>query len=181
MARSFIILSLFLPLFLRCQQLSFVREDITMTIRGNYWFTNSSGGAYDGTLFYPFPVDSSHPFPDSITIEDITHTTIPLLSKSSEGISFPISAGPFSTQQINIEYHQRTLNRACEYILSSARYWGRPLDEALFCVALPTNLGLTSISYPFDSTIVVGGMNKYFIRKTRFSPENNLHVFWRRK
>jgi len=118
------------------QTLQFSSEAIEITIsdgyavvNGDYTFNNISENEINRTLFYPFPVSQSYPFPDSIFISDKNNKKIPFI-KSSSGIYFSINIPSDSETAIKISYYQKLNSDEMKYILTSTQKWKHPLQKA---------------------------------------------------
>jgi hypothetical protein len=173
---------------LHAQALQFSEEEVRVhvqgrhcTVTGTYTFTNHSDREIAWSLFYPLLETPQLPFPDEISVFDTTRSIAPPFSTSKEGIAFPVSTPPRSRATYRISYKQRTLAARMEYILTTTRNWGRPLDRATFVVTIPDSLQLTSISIPCDSVKLYGNDSVFSSRRHNFLPEENLILSWRRK
>jgi len=169
------------------QPLQFAKEKIEVKIyngyavvTGDYTFTNKNKNKLRSTLFYPFPVNQSHFYPDTISVYDQHNKTI-LFTKSSTGIYFRISVFPDSGTTISVKYSQRISSDTMKYILTSTQTWKHPLEKAEYIVSLPKQFDLKDISikpYKKDSDSTD---NIYIINKQNFMPETDLIIVWARR
>jgi hypothetical protein len=109
------------------QPLQFSKETIEVTIydvyaivNGVYTFNNKSKNVLNRTLFYPFPLNHSFSYPDSIFVSDLNNKNIPF-TKSSSGIYFSIKVFPDSESTIKVYYLQRIFSDEIKYILISTQ------------------------------------------------------------
>jgi hypothetical protein len=166
----------------------FVREEISIrvhgsycTLDGRYEFKNTQNDAALWPIFYPLLSTVAIPLADSIRIYD-ADTAEPLPFESgSNGVSFSIPMPPLGSKTIQITYRQRTPKERMEYILTTTKKWGKPLERATFRVIVPDSLRLTHISIPYDSLMKRGHDVEHLIRKKAFMPRSDLVVKWERR
>lgn len=168
------------------QPLQFSEERIEIKIydgyaivNGNYSFKNNSIQMLNRTLFYPFPVSESFPYPDSIYIFNYNEAVS--FSKSSTGIYFSITVLTDSVTSVRISYRQKINSDEMKYILTSAQQWKKPLQKAEYIISLPLEFELQSLSlnpYEIESNTT---NNIYYINKNNFMPETDLIITWARR
>ena len=149
-------------------------------VNGIYTFNCKSKNELTRTLFYPFYIDQSFSYPDSIFVSYKSNKTI-RFTKSSAGIYFSITAAPDSETSINVTYLQRISSDEMKYILTSTQQWKLPLEKAEYKILLPLEFELKSLSlnpYQMDSD---SAHNIYYINKENFMPETDLTVTWARR
>jgi hypothetical protein len=169
------------------QPLQFSEETIEIKIfegfaivSGDYTFVNKSSNKIVRSLYYPFPVSQSFPYPDSIFVNDLNNKPLSF-SKSSSGVYFSIKVLPDSETTIKVTYKQKLTSREMKYILTSTKNWAHPLQKADYIVFLPKQFNLTSLSpEPFkkDSD---SANNIYRITKKNFMPDTDLIIKWARR
>ncbi len=169
------------------QTLQFSSEAIEITIsdgyavvNGDYTFNNISENEINRTLFYPFPVSQSYPFPDSIFISDKNNKKIPFI-KSSSGIYFSINIPSDSETAIKISYYQKLNSDEMKYILTSTQKWKHPLQKAEYKILLPKEFNLINLSLKPDKENSDLINNIYIINKQNFMPERDLIITWARR
>ena len=170
-----------------CQPLQFAKEKIEVKIyndysvvTGKYTFNNVSKNDLGTTLFYPFPVNSSYFYPDTISICDQDNKSTSF-AKSSTGIYFVIKVPADSEAVIKVKYSQRISSDTMKYILTSTQNWIHPLEKAEYQIVLPKEFDLKDISikpYEKDSSST---NNIYIINKQNFMPETDLIIVWARR
>lgn len=169
-------------------QIGFVREHITVTIVGNfcsldadYFFRNSSARPSGCSIFYPLINRKDLPYPDSILVLADSAGTPIGFEKTSEGIMFFLDLKSEETKRIRVRYRQQTPSQKFEYILTSTKAWGKPLELAEFRIVVPDSLTLTSCSPKFDTTETIQHNTYYHIKRHAFMPHSNLIVKWKRR
>lgn len=176
------------PVWARSQSIQFARERITINVEGSscsldadYYFKNNGSVAAGWSIFYPLLNTEALPFPDSIIVVDgSTGNTLPI-DTSTHGVLFHLKVPPQSTKKIRVRYHQQTPAGKFEYILTTTKAWGRPLERAEFSIVVPDSLELISCSPSFDTKKRSGQETVYYIKRNNFMPDSNLIVQWKRR
>ncbi len=121
---------------LHSQHLNFYREDISFTIKdnyfyvdGDYYFCNTGKDSLNQILFYPFPIDSLYGNTDSIKITDFKFNKNIDFSIEKTGVSFVVKLNPYGTIKYNIQYRQKLLGNKAEYILLTTKQWKKPIEQ----------------------------------------------------
>lgn len=151
------------------------------TVVGTYSFKNHGTSDASWTVFYPLLNNADLPFPDSLFVMNIETKDTVTVTAARNGISYSISVPASKTRKYKVYYRQRTPARRMEYILTSTRQWGRPLERATFSIIIPDSFLLASISIPFNDVENRWNERVYHIRKNNFLPRNNLVIRWKRK
>ena len=169
------------------QPLQFAKEKIEVKIcdgyavvTGDYIFINKNKKEITRTLFYPFPVNLSFSYPDTISVYDQNNKSISF-TKSSAGIYFGVKVPADSETKVNVKYSQRISSDTMKYILTSTQNWIHPLKKAEYEIILPKEFDLKDLSikpYKKDSDST---NNIYIINKQNFMPETDLTVTWARR
>jgi len=157
----------------------FLNEEIKMSIdsgrvavTGTYYFKNITNQNKTAKIFYPFPIDDFHYYPDFILVSGFDYT------ENDSGISFIMKFKPMAMESLAIFYEQRLNNNQARYILKTTQQWQNPLQEARFIINLPENFTAIHLSYPSDSTINKDNRIYYYINKKNFMPKEDLIVTW---
>ncbi|MEA3476126.1 MAG: hypothetical protein U9R23_06790 [Candidatus Cloacimonadota bacterium] len=187
-ASVFLIL-LFFTINIYCYSLEFIREDLSFTIQdsffcvdGIYYICNVTDKAVNNILYYPFPTDSLYGVVDSVLIYNLTDTIpIKLIKRKENGFSFKISLEPFRVAKYKIFYRQKLYGNKAEYILTTTKYWGKPLQTANFQLEIPKNIKIDSLSYKPDSCYVNQNKKYYFWQKNNFMPNKNFIILFDKK
>lgn len=163
-----------------CQQappIDFFKEDVIIEVRGArvrvtgiYFFENLTEIGKRIKFYYPFPVDSSHHFPDTISIG------YPF-ERDSAGIYFSLSLRPNSIDSFVITYEQQIEEPFFRYITTTTRAWKRPVKEANFTIITPETLAINA-NYVFSKPKKIDGNLHYLIPINNFSPEEDLIIRW---
>ena len=151
----------------------------TVSVRGQYTFANVSSFPRFVTLFYPFPVDSLHPFPSHIAA--VSGTDSVPFKRGRNGIYFAARLPREGSVRVDVSYDQPCLVPNACYILRTTAYWRVPLDEARFEVRVPPGIELRSMSYPADE--VLADRDTLVCKFTRkdFMPVTDLCLEWQAK
>jgi hypothetical protein len=167
------------------QSLHFMQEEIEITIgkencivKGKYYFSNPGLDALNRAIYYPFYIDDSTLYPDSITVTDATKNERINFAKVNKGVTFAIHLDPESVAIIEVTYLQKTLAKKMEYILTTTRKWGKPLEAAEFLIKIPAFYQLKYISLEYDRMIKEHGFCIYKIARKEFYPDQNLIISW---
>jgi hypothetical protein len=163
-----------------CRQappIDFFKENVTIEVlngrvkvTGSYIFRNLTDIGKRVKFYYPFPVDSNHHFPDTISIDRP-------YEKDSTGISFWLSLKPNGVDSFEITYEQLIDRPFFRYITTTTKVWKRPIKEANFTIVAPETLAV-SANYAFSEPVKIGENLHYFIPISNFLPEEDLIVRW---
>ena len=163
-----------------CQQtppIDFFKEDVTIEVldtrvrvTGVYYFRNLTNIGKRIRFYYPFPVDSNHHFPDTISIGH-------RFEKDSTGIYFSLSLKPNCIDSFEITYEQRIGKPFFRYITTTTRGWKRPIKEANFTIIAPETLAINA-NYAFSEPKKIYRNLHYFIPIENFFPEEDLIIRW---
>jgi hypothetical protein len=166
----------------------FVREEITIrvhgaccTLDGRYEFRNTGDHAVLWPIFYPLLNTDAIPLADSVHIHDAETEELLPFESGVNGVSFAFNMPPCASKVIRISYRQRTPKKRMDYVLTSTKQWGKPLESATFRVVIPDSLRLTHMSIPYDSLTKRGHNVEYIIQKKAFMPRSNLIIKWERR
>ncbi|HTW92466.1 MAG TPA: hypothetical protein VMH22_12255 [bacterium] len=158
----------------------FAREEIamdvrpgTLEVRGMYHFTSSSKDPLVASVFYPFPLDPTHLYPDSVEIRQ--HG----FQRQDSGVSFKMRFQPGVEDSFFAYYQQPLKANSATYIVTTTRKWKRPIDRARFHITVPENLTGVTLTYKADSTVMSGGTVSYFFTRKQFYPDKDVTVKWK--
>ena len=149
-----------------------IREN-TLTIHGIYHFTNPNPEPVRVTMLYPFPVDTTHPFPHAIQVKPIA------FRKVKDGITWTVEAGPHAKPTVDVVYFQKCRERSAKYILTTTQAWGKALKQAEFIVRVPSSFKEVTLSYTPDSLKGIKGEQVFYLTRKEFLPEKDLEVRWK--
>ena len=178
--------------------IDFYKEDITLTVSdsmasvaGIYWFRNPTEMHVPYPVSFPFYVDSTSLFPDSITAyvkEDSLGKPLPapvdiqimkFKSQNSIGIRVPITAK--GTTVWHLDYSQKILANHARYILTSTAAWGRPLEDATYKFVVPVSYDSVQVWPIADTSYAQGDKKIYLCHKVNFMPKQDMEIFWKTK
>ncbi len=177
MERKFYIIFIFLLCCVRKDPIDFYQERITIEIdsasalvQGEYFFANNTDDRKIIKLFYPFPVDSIHYFPDIIMLD------YPY-ERDTNGIHFSIRVKPGRENSFKIGYRQKLNKRYFRYITTTTKKWGKPINRAEFVILAKKDLNL-QINYKITDSQLKEDMMCYIILKKQFYPAKDLIIKW---
>jgi hypothetical protein len=151
--------------------------DSVVRVEGTYIFTAMSSSSLVAGLFYPFPIDSAHNFPDSILVTSSRHT-LPF-RKVENGIFFSIRLSADHLTTVEVYYDQSCLDNTACYILTSTAAWTTPLESANFEIYVPSDLDLFWIAYEVDNVEKDNDMVVHRFGRRDFMPDKDLCLRWR--
>jgi hypothetical protein len=168
--------------------LQFFQEEIAVEVMGDsavltgvYHFRNLSAQPARTRLLYPFPRRPGLPEPRRIEVLDVLANRGVGIEKGERCVQFPIAVKPWGESAYRVRYVQPTPAGLMEYLLTTGRAWGRPLEKASFSVYLPDRLKMTFLSYPRDTLWKSGGGTTYEFHRRQFWPDRELTVRWQRR
>ena len=158
----------------------FAREEIVMDVRpgalevrGMYHFTCSAKEPLVVSVFYPFPLDSTHLYPDSIEIRE--HG----FQKQDSGIAFRMRFRPEAEDSFFAYYRQPLKINSATYIVTTTRKWKRPIDLARFRVTVPASFTDVRLTFKADSVARSDSAVTYFFTRKKFYPDRDVTVMWK--
>jgi hypothetical protein len=182
----------------------FAREEIgmdvrpgTLEVRGVYHFTCSAKEPLVASVFYPFPLDSTHLYPDSIELRTPSvdrQTPSPRIPDSElrrsdfgvrsfvrqdSGVAFRMRFRPEAEDSFFAYYRQPLKANSATYIVTTTRKWKRPIDLAQFRVTLPASFEDVNLTFKPDSVTKSDSAVSYFFTRKRFYPDKDVMVTWK--
>lgn len=158
----------------------FAREEITMNVRagsvevwGLYHFENSAANPVTAGIFYPFPLDSVHGYPDSIALPGFDFVP------GDSGISFKVRFEPQAEDSFLAYYRQPLRGKQARYIVTTTRAWRRAIDQARFRITVPAGFQDVRLSYKPDAKEETDSMVIYSFARRGFYPNQDVVVTWR--
>ncbi|MDH3197094.1 MAG: hypothetical protein OEO21_02535 [Candidatus Krumholzibacteria bacterium] len=166
------------------QAVTFVRERIrvfvepsAIAVDGTYYFTTTASEPHPVGLYYPLPVDSLHPFPDSIRVvcegDTLVHRRV------RDGAAFTVELAPERLTAVIVGYRQMCRDSSGCYILTSTSAWRLPLERADFEIYVPPGIELLSLTYDAQATVRDDGVTVYRFSREQFRPDRELCMRWR--
>jgi hypothetical protein len=184
----------------------FAREEIAMDVRpgvlevrGMYHFTCSASAPLVAAVFYPFPLDSLHLYPDSIELRTPTaelqtpnagvrmpdsevrrsELAVRSFTRRDSGVSFQMRFRPGAEDSFFALYRQPLKANSATYIVTTTRQWKRPIDVASFRVTVPAGFKDVELTFKPDSTRKSDSTVSYFFTRKRFFPDKDVTVTWK--
>lgn len=170
------------------QRTEFYKEDLHFYLEPNYfitegfyYFSNNDSANNNHIIFYPFPTGNKYGKVDSVSVFDNTFKKEISFSqqKNNTGISFPLTLEGYGFRKIKIVYRQRLYGNIAEYILTTTKNWGKPLETANYSLTIPVKIRIDSLSYPADSVKFDNKRNTYYWNKKNFLPKENFMIYFR--
>jgi len=144
-----------------------------LEVRGMYHFQCSAKEPVVGSVFYPFPLDSTHLYPDSIDIQQ--HG----FQKQDSGVAFRMRFRPGAEDSFFAYYRQPIKVNSATYIVTTTRRWKRAIDLARFRVTVPAGFKDVKLTFKPDSVARSDSTVTYFFTRKRFYPDKDVTVTWR--
>jgi hypothetical protein len=171
--------------FAQSPLIHFFQEEIDVQILGDscilagtYHFRNGTGDAVAKELLYPFPRRKDLAPPTTIEARDLaTGARVPI-QRVPRGALFTVLLPPRGEVAYRIRFVQPTPAHRMEYLLTSTRQWGKPLERAAYSIVIPRDYRLTSLSFPADTSWDSVDSRTYFFRRVNFMPTTNLILTW---
>ncbi len=138
------------------------------SVNGIYTFVNKTKANSNTIIFYPFTVNSDSI--DSIHVINLKNMNRVRYFKKERYISFNLKISSYDTVEYNIFYRQ-PLKIKNTYILTTTKYWGAPLDNAVYTLTADKNIKITSFSFEPDSSKSNLESTIWFWHKRNFQPE----------
>jgi hypothetical protein len=130
-------------------------------------------------VYYPFVVDHRLEYPDSIKVSISTNDQLLAYRSESDGIFLSIPFLPEQLITLKVFYSQKTLANQFEYVLTSTKEWGRPLQFASYIIQIPKTKELTHLSLDYQEIQNHDSYQIYSISRTDFMPQENLKIIWK--
>jgi hypothetical protein len=176
----------------RGSAIDFYKENIVLTVSdsdaavsGIYWFRNTTEMHVPYPVSFPFYIDSTSLFPNSISAyikNDSTITQIPFMKykiAKSIGIRVPMTAK--GTTIWHLDYSQKILSPHARYILTSTAAWGRPLQEAMYKFIVPALFDSVRVWPKPDTVYNQGDQKIYLCHKSNYMPKRDMEIYWKTK
>jgi hypothetical protein len=163
-----------------------------LEVRGMYHFTCSAKEPLVASIFYPFPLDSTHLYPDSIELRTPTagrrstdsesqHSELAVRSftRQDSGVSFRMRFRANAEDSFFAYYRQPLKANSATYIVTTTRKWKRAIDLARFRVTVPASFKDVTLTFKPDSVAKSDSVVSYFFTRKRFYPDKDVTVTWR--
>ena len=164
----------------------------TLEVRGMYHFQCSAKEPLVASVFYPFPLDSTHLYPDSIELRtsnanrqggDSGVRSSALgprtFVRQDSGVAFRMRFRPEAEDSFFAYYRQPLRTNSATYIVTTTRKWKRPIDLARFRVTVPASFKDVKLTFRADSVARSDSAVTYFFTHKKFYPDRDVTVTWR--
>jgi hypothetical protein len=158
--------------------IQFKEESIRVTVGAGrmevdalYVFRNRTEVKHLSTMFYPFPIDDNHPYPDRIDVKGARFL------RREKGLIWKLEIGPNEERAVEVTYSQECRLPEARYILTTTGRWGEELERADYEVVWPESLGDVQVSYEGRQETADGKTTLRFSRQA-FMPSRDLVVKW---
>ena len=154
----------------------------TLEVRGMYHFQCSVKEPLVASMRYPFPLDSTHLYPDSMEIRQRA------FQRQDSGVSFRMRFHPGAEDSFFVYYRQPLKTNSATYVVTTTRKWKRPIDLAQFRVTVPAGFKDVELTFKADSVVhcptgAAGAKSdstvSYFFTRKKFFPDKDVTVTWR--
>jgi hypothetical protein len=167
-------------------EISFKKESIAVRINGcdtleivaDYYFSNTDTTEASTMIYYPFPIDSIDFYPHYITVSHLKDGKSVRYVQKDDGVTWDLKVNRLSIDSIRVVYRQRVSERKGRYILTTTKYWKKPLEQADFSVSVPEHITLNYWSFQFDSVNIQNENTIYRARKIAFLPDADMMLEW---
>jgi hypothetical protein len=164
----------------RSPSVHFAREEVALTVRpgavevrANYHFKVRAARPFSALVFYPFPLDSFHSWPDSIWAGGLPYEA------ADSGVMLRLNLPARGEESLRVFYRQPHRGTEARYIVMTTRKWRRPIDLARFTVTVPREFDSVTLEHKPDSAVRGDSAVTYFITRRAFWPDSDIVVRWR--
>jgi hypothetical protein len=155
------------------EHIDFLLDQKNFTINGIFSFSNVSNEVVNQRIIFPFAVSAD--LIDSVRVINLRDSKIIHYSCLPGSISFEILLFPKDTIDLNIYYSQKASN-INSYILTTTRFWGKPLKKAVYSLTVSNDTDIRSMSYKPDSLQKSGDEIIYYWVKRDFLPDKDFDI-----
>jgi hypothetical protein len=164
--------------------MEFTLRSDTFYVNGLYYYRNTDAVAIKRVLFYPFPENPSMDEAGNLKARNLTidkEKDITLRSNRN-GAMIGLEVAPKDTAILQVQYSQKVNGNQAEYIITTTKSWGRPLDVANYILRVPEGQYIIdSLSYKPDTCFHPRGEYVYVFSKKNFMPEKNIIIYFKNK
>jgi hypothetical protein len=138
-----------------------------------YHFTNSLANPATAVIFYPFPLDSIHAWPDSVLVPGYE------FERSDSGVAFKMLFKPQVEDSFLAYYRQSLHGRQARYIVTTTQVWKRAIDQARFRIIVPANFKDVKLNYKPDAVVRTDTTVIYSFTRRGFFPNKDVVITWK--
>ena len=167
---------------------TFYREYVTVepsrgrtSVSALYYFRNTSDRPVQQLISYPFPVDRFHLYPRTVRVWEKTADGLRPMGfvHRERSVRWSMRFGPGEEKVVRVDYTQEIRRPHARYIVTTTKYWERPIDLAEFEFRVPASLDSVRLSFDPDRRSVSGDTVIYYMRREQFMPDDDLNITWR--
>jgi hypothetical protein len=186
-SKLFLIILFLLSLKVSGQEIEFFREDLTFQldtslfiVDGDYYFRNTARKPAFMTFWYPIPNPDKDTRLDSALIFDFTKNIFLTPEKRSDsGFYFKLTFSGNEIKKVKIFYRQSHNGRQASYILTTTKYWKKPLEEANYSLITDKQgIIIDSLSYQPDKSFIAGDNVIFEWKRKNLMPEKDFTVWF---
>jgi len=156
----------------KAEYIDFKLDSTQFAINGIYEFNNSAKDV-EIPIVFPFAEDVKDI--DSIRLISLNNMSALPYEKIKKEIRFRLHIPAKDSLSVNIYYSSRSKKKNV-YILTTTRFWEKPLEIAYYSLAIDKGINLKTLSLKPDSSSVKYGEQVYFWKKEKFLPEKDFVV-----
>jgi hypothetical protein len=165
----------------------FYREYVTVEpaagltrVSALYYFRNDADRAVEQAISYPFPVDRFHLYPRVVRVWEVTDAGRRAMgfSHRRRSVIWTMRFEPREEKIVRVDYTQDIRVPRAVYIVTTTRFWQRPIEIAEFEFRVPSALDSVRLSFEPDTRTVSGDTIVYYMRREQFMPDEDLVVTW---
>ncbi|MCX6233874.1 MAG: hypothetical protein NT175_04005 [Bacteroidetes bacterium] len=184
--RLILILIFKLSLKVSSQEIEFFREDLTFqldttffTVDGDYYFRNTSSHPEYMTFWYPISYPDRDFKLDSALIFDFTNNQyLKPAQRTDSGFFFKLNFSGREIKKVKIFYRQTHNGRNATYILTTTKYWKKPLEVANYSLITDKrSILIDSLSYQPDKSFMAGDNVIFEWKRKNLMPDKDF-TFW---
>jgi hypothetical protein len=150
------------------------------SVSARYYFRNTSDRPVRQVISYPFPVDRFHLYPRVVRVwEETSEGLRPMgFVHHDRSVRWSMRFDPREDKLVRVDYIQDIASPHARYIVTTTKYWERPIELAEFEFRVPVSLDSVRLSFEPDRRSVSGDTVVYYMRREEFMPDEDLDVTW---
>ncbi|MEO0226188.1 MAG: hypothetical protein ABIL05_04475 [candidate division WOR-3 bacterium] len=154
------------------ERVDIIIDNASGVVEGNFFLTNTSPVRLTPLIFFPFPIDQDHPYPETIAVEEYNYQIC------DSGIAIIIPFEPNEKKRLKLRYRQKIFDQVFTYIVRTIHEWKRPVAEAEFVIVLPASFKNPEINYKVNLVRKDSLRLIYKIKRKNFYPRDDLQIKW---
>jgi hypothetical protein len=171
------------------QDANLVRENVTLkldsahfAVSGEYYFRNLHSQPVSQTVFFPYQFVKESTKVDTLSIYDISENAfLNPKRKMPTGVYFLLNLNSNEEKKVRVSFSQDHNGQSVTYILESARYLPKPLEQGTYNLKLSNKIEIDSFSMKPDNSGTVQDRAYYQWHKVNFKPSKDLIIYFHLK